>query len=188
MKNEEAAFCPRHVMLDIETLGITPGCAIVSIGACAFDIANGVKERFYQTIRPDPRFRIDGSTVYWWMAQSEEARKVFDMGTSVDITTALHRFNEWCSGLQPDPLYIWCHGATFDAPILSKAYEIVTEGHNTDMRAPFSFYNIRDTRTIYHLSGIYPDRTKGVHHNALDDAVAQAEAVIESYMKLGVSL
>jgi inhibitor of KinA sporulation pathway (predicted exonuclease) len=44
---------------------------------------------------------------------------------------------------------------------------------------PFRYNQPRDTRTIYDLAGIDVGeyRSAGTHHNALDDAAAQARAV-----------
>jgi 3'-5' exoribonuclease Rv2179c-like domain len=172
-----------HVMLDLETLGTKPGCAIVSIGACIFDI-DGVHDTFYRAINVATKFgskslAIDPGTVVWWMAQSPEARAVFFDPAGVSTYDALVDFKNWWKAKAPlnlhDGDFIWCHGATFDAPILEAAYNAIED------IPPFKFYNVRDTRTLYSLAGVSVDRAKGTHHNALDDAVAQAVAVIKAY-------
>ena len=70
-------------MIDIETMGNKPGSAIVSIGAVMFDPKNwedpDKKSKFYSTINLqsclDCGLEVDGSMVYWWMQQSEDARE-----------------------------------------------------------------------------------------------------------------
>lgn len=179
-----------HVMLDLETLGTKPGCAIVSIGACVFDM-DGVHDKFYRAINVTKKFgpgqlALDAGTVSWWMGQSSEARAVFADPERVTTYDAIRDFKNWWITQAPLNLhggeFVWCHGATFDAPILEAVYNAI------DDTAPFKFYNVRDTRTLYALSKISPDRAKGTHHNALDDAVAQAEAVIESYKALNCTM
>lgn len=39
---------------------------------------------------------------------------------------------------------------------------------------------MRDTRTLFDLAGVKVDRGSGTHHNALDDACAQAEATVKA--------
>lgn len=179
-----------HVMLDLETLGTKPGCAIVSIGACVFNM-DGVQEKFYNIIDVTKPFgrrhlALDPSTIVWWMNQSQEARAVFADKDRVSTYEAITGFRNWWVDKElkylSDAHYIWCHGAGFDAPILESAYDAI--GHT----APFKFYNVRDTRTLYALTIISPNRSKGTHHNALDDAIAQAEAVIAGYKALGKTL
>ncbi|CAA7621141.1 3'-5' exonuclease [Magnetospirillum sp. UT-4] len=172
-----------HVMVDLETMGAAPGCAILSIGAVAFDPVNGrMGPDFYTALSLDNcvtwGLTIEPGTVLWWMRQSEAARNEA-MGGDQMLPLALADFAAWFSeyiGAQ----YFWCHGATFDAPILSAAYQCV--GRET----PWKFWDVRDTRTLYDLARVKPDRAIGTHHNALDDARAQAMAVVEAYRRLGL--
>ena len=171
-----------HVMLDLETLGTTPGCAIVSIGACSFD-ANGLGEEFYRVIditAPGASGSIDPSTVKWWMGQSDEARAVF-AAAGIPLDSALHNFSGFWSRVEGTLL--WGHGAArVLRPILDAAFS------RCGLQAPVKFWDYRDTRTLYALADVKPERTAGTHHNALDDAKAQALAVIQGYKNLGKSL
>ena len=165
-----------HVMIDLETLGTSPGCAIVSIGACSFS-REGIDKVLYERIDvSDTRMRIDPGTSCWWMRQSDAARSVFNPG-GFHAPAVLTIFSDWFHAVAGEQ--IWGHGASFDAPILAAAYEFY------ELPCPFKFWNMRDTRTIYELAGVSPDRTAGTHHNALDDAKAQAEAVIKAWKVLG---
>ena len=96
------------------------------------------------------------------------------MNASTHLWKALDDFTAF---IQPDTL-IWAHGASFDPPILESAYLAFKA------KAPWKYSALRDTRTIYELANYYPDRTKGTHHNALDDAKNQALAVIEAHKRL----
>lgn len=178
----------KHIMLDLETLGTKPGCAIVSVGACEFDLT-GIKSEFYNTV--DQRWHpagasIEAGTVAWWTEQSAEARSVFFLGPRVHYNSVLYNFGQFALKNVPlqqvEPVFLWGHGAAFDAPILEAYYRMA----DLDMGIPF--YNWRDTRTLYALAGVKPIREGGTHHNALDDAKAQALAVIEACKKLNVEL
>lgn len=44
------------VMLDIETLGTKPGCMVLSVGACTFNLATGeIGDEFYMTLQMNPQ-------------------------------------------------------------------------------------------------------------------------------------
>jgi hypothetical protein len=164
-----------NVMIDIETLGTKPGSAILSIGAVMFG-SSGLGDTFYQPVSlqscTNLGLKIDAHTVAWWMKQSDEARHAAFRDNALSLPVILMRFSEWF--VAQNARYPWCHGATFDVPILEAAYEAC------GMLAPWKFYDVRDTRTLYDLAGVKPDRSQGTHHNALDDARAQAEAAVRS--------
>jgi len=170
-----------HAMVDTETFGIEPGCAILSIGAVIFDPrGRGHIEPFYRTIDLVScvmlGFDINSDTVDWWKKQSPEAQEALSVNTA-HIKEVLAAFEKWCIDNKVDRL--WCHGATFDGPIITKAFQLV------GMKAPYRYTQVRDTRTIYDMFGI--DLTTiprvGTHHNALDDAIFQVNAVQEAFLK-----
>lgn len=173
----------KHVMIDLETMGTDAGCAIISIGAVAFDPLSGHMDEssFYEAVSlkscMDIGLTVDPGTVLWWMQQSDEARKAASAGVTM-LPRVLADFTGWFTGKGAQ--FLWCHGATFDAPILAAAYKAA--GH----QLPWKFWDVRDTRTIYDLANVRPDRSAGTHHNALDDAKTQALAVIDAYRKLGI--
>ena len=77
-----------HLMLDLETWGKEPGCAIRSIGAVAFDpYGDGPHAMFYANVL-DPYGTKDPETVQWWSEQSYAAQMVFHDNV-VTLQTAL---------------------------------------------------------------------------------------------------
>lgn len=168
----------KHVMLDLETLGTKPDCAILSIGAIKFS-PKGLGEKFYRVIE-NPTGSIEFKTVKWWMGQSEEARNAIFYSGEPQVKI-LHDFLLWF--YKPtdtiEEILLWCHGAGFDAPILESAFV------RNNINCPWKFHQVRCTRTLYMLSGIHPERNKETHHNALEDAISQAQAAILSLNKLG---
>ena len=69
----------KHVMVDLETLGTLPGCAIMSVGAVFFD-ASGLGAEFYMVARQDSCTKagltIDAETASWWAQQAPDAQRV----------------------------------------------------------------------------------------------------------------
>lgn len=170
-----------NVMVDLETLGTGSSAVIVSIGACKFDVLNGIADDiFYAVVDPETcvvtGMQMDTSTVVWWMSQKEEARKVFSDAAAVPIEDALRSFSAW----YPEGAALWGNGASFDNTILANAYRLA------GIKSPWEFWNDRCYRTLKNLSPeIHYERT-GVHHNALDDALFQAGHAIKILEALGV--
>lgn len=170
-----------NVMIDIETMGTAPGCAVLSIGAVCFG-AIGCGASFYEPISlpscTAAGLTINAESVNWWMMQSDAARRAAIQPDARPLTDVLISFSEWFTTHSGEK--VWCHGASFDVPILCEAFRVC------ELDLPWNYCYVRDTRTLYDLAGVAPDRTKGIHHHALDDAVSQAEAAIEAYQKLGL--
>lgn len=175
-----------HVMVDLETLGIKPGCVIASIGACVFG-PNGIGETFYVVIDiAKSHGDLDVSTVKWWLNQSDGARQIFsdEMGAAAP-EQALCAFRDFWMSVGGK--YFWCHGASFDAPILGHAFEEAHRMYSGCLKTPWSHKNIRDTRTLYHLAGTDPNQQLafGIAHTALDDAKWQAISAVAAMNKIG---
>lgn len=171
------------VMNDLETLGTAPGCVILSIGAVVFDPITGrMGAEFYRNIDRASclaiGLTIDGDTEAWWREQSQEARDRLEVNPQ-PILEVLADFTAWWSDV--GGRRFWGHGAGFDEPILRAAYKAA------GLSAPWSFSRSRDTRTIYDLANVAPNRDVGVHHDALVDARNQAVAVCDSFRKLGLT-
>ena len=168
------------VMVDLETLGTTPGCVILSIGAVAFDRrAGSLEAEFYVNLDPasceESGLRVNPQTVEWWSRQSAEARAALETG-QVPLAQALADFTAFFRSVGGRT--IWGHGATFDPPVLEAAYRVL------GLNPPWKYWAVRDTRTLYELADVAPDRNQGVHHNALADALSQARAACRAFEKL----
>jgi hypothetical protein len=164
-----------NAMIDTETLGTKPGAAILSIGAVMFGPA-GLGETFYAPVLLEScasvGLTIDPATVTWWMRQSGEARAAAFRDDAAPLWQVLGDFFDWFDAQRAK--HPWCHGATFDAPILEAAFKAC------GLAAPWQYWNVRDTRTLYDLAGVKVDRAAGTHHNALDDAINQAKAAAQA--------
>lgn len=167
-----------HIMVDTETLGTHPGCAIRSVGACVFDPATGeIGPRFYANVEPTSCEALglvsDTKTVEWWAAQPREAEEALQSAQKplVDVLEAFNAFYVANGGET-----LWCHGAGFDEPILRAASRAAGVPPAWHYRAP------RDTRTLFALAGY--DCPPGVMHHALKDAENQAAHVAVAWRML----
>lgn len=149
--------------------------------------------------RTYPLFR-DPQTVQWWSEQSSEAQAAF--ADPMDLRQALIAFGGWLRGLSgdiydpadhkrrfPDDRRLWCHGPSFDVPIIDAAY--VACG----LPVPWHYRAPRDTRTAFDLAGITDHSAwlsarpgpLGIVHHSLDDSICQARAICDAYARISVA-
>lgn len=165
----------KHVMVDLETLGTTADAVILSIGAVRFDLNSDAIDDagFYASVSVesnlDYKRRISESTLMWWLQQSAEAQKVF-FEPKDTLINALCNLSDWIS---TDDCFMWSNGADFDLPMLAHAYtQCVVD-------IPWKFYNsrcVRTYKTLPQAANVKISRV-GTHHNALHDAMYQAQLV-----------
>lgn len=164
------------IMLDLETLGTKPGCVVLTLGATAFG-PEGLGERVYVPLSIADQEALDlvqdPDTVAWWSKQSAAARAAAFEGERKMLLDGLQDFSLYCARHgSPNKVRMWGNGADFDNPILGAVY--VAAG----MPQPWGPYQSRCYRT---LKGFLPAKKLkrgGTHHNALDDAVSQAEHAV----------
>jgi len=160
-------------MIDLETMGSGSNAAIVAIGAVKFD-KRGTREIFYKTIKLESSVSfgldIDADTVMWWLKQNDEARRALTEEEGETLNFALSCFNTWVGD---DPI-VWGNGSDFDNVILANAYKKTA----VQKELPWKFWNNRCYRTMKSLYRDVKMERKGTHHNALDDAISQAEHLI----------
>jgi exodeoxyribonuclease VIII len=174
------------VMLDLETLGTRAGCAILSIGAVAFDRHSGeLGPEFYMVVNRKSceakGLVTDQGTLDWWKRQTPEARKVLEEAETAPngLGGALTQFTGYLQKFGKRDLYVWGNGSDFDQPILSACYAAI------GYPLPWLYYNNRCYRTVRALAGIKGEPPRhGVAHNALDDAKTQAMQAINCIRKL----
>jgi len=184
-----------HVSLDIETLGRSADCYILSVGAVKFSPETGEMndEAFYAQISLESNAawgrKIDADTLRWWMGQSQEARmKLFreDPQHKPEVVggtleQALNDMIAWMNDLKhPNKYKVWGNGADFDQPFMQHAF--IAAG----TQAPWMFWDNRCLRTLKNLPFARDVKVErvGVHHNALDDAIHQAKVVSAIWQKM----
>lgn len=170
----------KHVMVDTETYSTSPVAVMRSVGVVVFNL-DGIPEPqavMHMGVSIEDQLMIgsviDQSTVNFWREQEAYKRKRL-LGTSqVDLQIVLDRLQDVVIFMS-DPC-VWGHGSCFDIPILQNAYRA------SGRKEPWVYKNVRDTRTLFALAG-HEYKAKG-GHDALDDAMNQALAVISAYAKL----
>lgn len=175
----------RDLMLDLETWGTRPGCAIRSVGAVMFDpYDEKMGYSFYRNVSLESQtplgLRVESDTAKWWDAQDEKVVKVLhhEQESLTKVVDAFRSFFEMRGAER-----VWSQGANFDDPVFSAAI------YAAGKRPPWKFWNSRCTRTIYAAAGLNFNREPraGAAHNALDDAMHQVRCVQKSYRMLSLS-
>lgn len=159
-------------MLDLETIGNKSHAALLSIGAVEFNINTGeIGKTFYERINLqsciDAGLIVNGSTFYWWLQQSEEARKEV-CKPSDNLHGVLEKLKSFLGCL--GDFQIWGNGARFDIGILEDAY--VADGYEN---MPWNFRNERDVRTLVSFAPKIKEHYpfQGIAHNPINDCKHQ---------------
>lgn len=172
----------RNFMVDIETLDTSPGAAILSIGACEFAVGTSPFNEFYVNINLFDSlmngFTMSQETLKWWQGQGKKAQEMLaSEGLYVPVAQGLAKFAKWLPS-RNDEYYLWAKGPDFDLVLLDVAYRKMGFA-----RAPWSYRNARDVRTVLWLGDvIQPEST--TEHDALSDAIAQAKGVTAALEKV----
>lgn len=167
-----------HVMIDLETLDTAVTAKIVAIGAICFNPNTGLRgDEFYSLIKHKNQRRTKSqATINWWNQQDKEVRK--QLKGKLPLEKVLDDFEFWL----PDNCIVWGNGSTFDISILEHAYI----QHNINI--PWKFWNVMDCRTVRKLyeekRGGLDQNFSGTKHNALDDAIYQADYISKMWRAL----
>lgn len=172
------------IMLDIESLDTSPNCVILTIGAVRFDPKGmGVVEKL--ELRPHIEEQtekynrvINEDTLRWWSGQNEAAmdEAMGDWGR-ISFSECMEKLYQFCWNRRA----VWSNGAGFDVVAMESAWR------NLEMRIPWPYYTVRDTRTLYEIAGVsLKDKKYGTKttHKAVEDAEHQAIVVQDAYRKL----
>ncbi len=169
----------RHCMIDLETFDLIPSTKIVSIGAVIFDPRQSkLGDKFYMEVdhRKQPNRTSDPETVKWWYSQPKEVQKAMK-GVEL-LSDALEELDFFL----PKDVKVWGNGSIFDIAILEHAYR------EQGIEIPWKFWNVLDMRTIKAVyeagRGGFSRACGGTNHNALDDAVHQAQNVCIMWNKI----
>jgi len=159
-----------HLMIDFETLDTGPDAVVLSVGVVAFN-KDGIHDKFTMNLDAQEQINtgriVNFETIKWWMKQGNEAIQSAFFDKKYSIKEYKICLTEFCK--KNEIQECWSQGANFDLPI----NESLLGKDN-----PLKFWNARDTRTFYKYNvGSLPKR-ESTHHNALEDAIYQAECVI----------
>lgn len=178
----------QDLMIDLETLGTEPGAPVISLGAVFFDLkTKQLGNSFYMVLDVSEQIKRgrkpDGDTIKWWMTQEDAAKKVFHEKAK-PAELVLQMFIDWYAtgGGTPrvlpvkDRAFVWGNGSTFDISIMENLFR------DYELALPWGYNKAMDVRTFKRFMGKGEQIKKsGTAHNALDDAISQANYVMENY-------
>ena len=176
----------KDVMTDLETYGTRPGCGILSIGAVYFDRTKTLGWQgatYYSAVSRESCLAAglheDPSTIKWWGEQGSKARQVWEeVKTARPLKEVLTEFSAWSLNNKKTSMELWGNGADFDNPILSAAY------HAVGLKQPWGSFQGRCYRTLKSFAPTVKLVRVGTYHNALDDALSQAEHAVRLFKHL----
>jgi hypothetical protein len=177
-----------HIMCDLETICKRPGGVVLAAAFVRFS------DEAHCTLNlsiPDQEalgLEKDPETMAWWNDQEAKHPGAWAAATTnpTPLNVALPYFLEWIRWAAPDgDFLLWCHGATFDAPILGEVYRRAATSADPQfatlkgIACPWTeqFWRVQCTRTLYNLAGVNPkEYAVPPPHVALNDAIGQTRA------------
>jgi len=170
-------------MLDIETAGTGTDAVLLTFGAIKFDPYSDDEPGpgIYFRINVDEQTvlgrNIDQGTMDWWLTQPAETREeAFAEDNRISILDFTKEVNRFVVGVKD----IWAQGPVFDIPIIESLYR------QLGIPAPWQYWQISDSRTLFKLKPDLRIRDKGAH-NALVDAYTQAKSVQAIYKHFNIT-
>lgn len=173
-----------HIMIDLETEGTRAGCVIRQIGAASFNPFTGEVDRTFEmnldVEEQRSRFGLvsDPKTLVWLQALPANIQEAMtrDPKPVGEVIMALIRAFDWS---HPE-MRLWCHGATFDEPILREL--IVRFGTEVGLKdlVPWGYLKARCTRDRLEIAGVKVERDAAKSHTGLEDCIKQIKALSEA--------
>lgn len=166
-------------MLDLETVGVTPGSGILSISAVEFNTVSGKLGSEFEAFisMSDLRakgFYFDPKVIAWWENLSDAQNITFKRSSVSELSVigACELFRDWMQPFKAkDGIRLWGNGAAFDNVLLQTMYnrvQLPTPWHYTQDRC------FRTLKPIGKALGIPVPLFEGLPHYGLDDARHQA--------------
>lgn len=177
----------KHVMIDTETLGRTPGSVVRSVAAVEFDPQTGEtgRQKVWKIDLADSiryGFKVEASTLKWWMMQSDEARREFVEGAETPLEDFLEDFMQFIAATdEGNDFTLWCLQLDFDVAMLRSMYSWYNLNvYRCDEEVlPWNFRKVRDVRPYMGAldsAGLLPPKVAD-RHTPLADCLAQINCV-----------
>lgn len=165
----------KHAMIDLETLGVNPGCVFLSLAAVEFEqVERGLivtGKEFYRNISLESAMeaglKIEATTLQWWLLQNTEAlKKMFEDTNDLEfVLEAFHEFKQVTGFTHP-----WGNAARFDLGLLLAGYQAVGK---TIPYSPFNEMCFRTFKNNFRTTPPIKDASKA--HDPLYDCHYQIE-------------
>lgn len=176
-----------HVMIDLETLDTASTAVILQIGAQAFSRSDGlIGDGLAVQVDPqsclDVGMTVSWATIHWWLTGGWGAADTLPKpGEGLHLSQALSALGQYISSFNGEETVVWARGPGFDISILEVAHRACGAG------LPWRFYNVRCVRTLTEMCPQVRRVEAEVKHNALSDARAQAQHVLECWRSMGAT-
>lgn len=164
----------RHLMLDIEALGLRPGCAVIQIAAQYFDPYEGTSgPAFNIHIKAQSPFTIDPATLEWHCEKGTFPRMVETEALAVPPVLAIFALNQFIRA-HGKPGVWWAWGATYDFTILGAVYE------QYNQETPWEYWQAQCARTVFKT--LLPLATpEEKPHDAAQDVAVQIKDLTRAF-------
>jgi hypothetical protein len=165
------------LMIDVECADKKRTGALMAVGGVFFDLQTcTLGPTFSRTINLVSSVAhggtMDASTMLWWMRQGDAARKAVAYGGE-PLDVVLNDLSTWIAQTcRHEDVRLWGNNDEFDIPKLENGYRGI------NCLVPWYWSHVRDFRTVRNMNPqveYNPADKDGTAHNALDDAVFQAE-------------
>lgn len=173
------------VMLDLETLSVRPESVILTFGAVKFNPYNDIIDEsngLYLRVDVDEQLalgrHVDEGTIAWWGRQDPIVR---DEALGDENRIGLEEFTSTLNRFLVGTKSIWAQGPVFDIVILENLYRQLGKP------APWNYWQIRDSRTLFGVHGDPRVKGREGHHNALSDCIYQAQGIQQIYSKFEIT-
>ena len=107
-----------HAMIDLETLDVTPGASVLTVGGLKFDPYSNAEphSEFYYKLDLDSQDRsVNDDTIAWWSTQDAKVQEeAFSTEGRTHIDVFLDSLPKWISDVD----VLWGHGYGFDITIV----------------------------------------------------------------------
>lgn len=164
-----------HLMLDIETLGIKPGCIITQAACVPFtEDGPGPPATWFQAnidiTSYGHTFHIDAATLKWTIEKGVPILR----DNAVDAALALLNLSNWIAArtTADNRVKIWANSPTFDCEILEAAWR------RFDIAVPWKFWQLLDYRTEMWRE---PRRELPAAHDATQDCLDQIARLVSKW-------
>lgn len=168
---------PTRFMIDIETLGTKPGCAVTAVGILRFDPFSAEPIKGAEFGVRDGGGHQDPATLEWWAhpdrAEAKDYLRSLSHVQAEDVMGALVNYVH----MQPpsESVEWWAKSPSFDMAILEDLAD------RTGTFVPWKFREPRDVRTAFSMVGpdfVWADLVPNAPlHSPLADCQLQADQV-----------